>query len=91
MMRADDLNFHGYPVRTEMTATKQIPTSRVFSTNEIKLKEFRVEKKNADQFHGRGQNKIHPRRKKFYGGRQIRIRSKNISKQKDAKNETDYE
>ena len=85
MMRADDLNFHGYPVRTEMTATKQIPTSRVFSTNEIKLKEFRVEKKNADQFHGRGQNKIHPRRKNFYGGRQIRIRSQKYKQTKRCK------
>ena len=30
MMRADSLNLHIYPVRTEMTATKQIPISHVF-------------------------------------------------------------
>ena len=44
MMRADALNYHVYPVRTEMTATKQIPTSHVCSTEESKLKEFLVDK-----------------------------------------------
>ena len=29
MMKADFLNSHGYPVRTEMTATNHIPTSHV--------------------------------------------------------------
>ena len=36
MMRADDLNSHIYPVRTEMTATKQIPTLHICSTEERK-------------------------------------------------------
>ena len=30
MMRDDDLNLHGFPLRTEMTGTQQIPTSHVF-------------------------------------------------------------
>ena len=34
VMRADDLNLHVYPVRTEITATKQIPILRVRSTYE---------------------------------------------------------
>ena len=42
-MRSDALNSHGYPVRTEMTATKQIPTLQVCSTDESELKEFRVD------------------------------------------------
>ena len=33
MMRSDSLNSHGYSVRTEMTATKQIMTSHVCSTD----------------------------------------------------------
>ena len=42
-MRADDLHLENNPVRTEMTGTKQIPTSHVFSTDESKLKEFLVD------------------------------------------------
>ena len=42
MMRADSLNSHIYPVITEMTATKQIPISYVFSMDESELKEFIV-------------------------------------------------
>ena len=42
-MRADALNLHVYPLRTEMTATKQIPISRVCSTNKSKLKGFLVD------------------------------------------------
>ena len=37
-MRDDSLNFHDYPVRTEMTAIQHIPTSHVCSTGESKLK-----------------------------------------------------
>ena len=43
MTRADVLNLHVYPVRIETTATKQIPTSHVCSTDESELKEFLVE------------------------------------------------
>ena len=42
MMRADVLNSHAYPVRTDMTATKQIKTLHVCSMDESKLKEFLV-------------------------------------------------
>ena len=34
-MRADTLNSHVYPVRTEMTGTKQIPILHVCSTDDI--------------------------------------------------------
>ena len=44
MMRSDVLNTCIYPVITELTATKQIPTSHVFPTDESKLKEFLVDK-----------------------------------------------
>ena len=43
MMRDNALNSHIYPVITEMTGTKQIPTSHICSTDESKLKEFLVE------------------------------------------------
>ena len=43
-MRADALNSENYTVRTEMTGTKQIPASHVFSTDKSKLKEFLVNK-----------------------------------------------
>ena len=39
-MRADSLNSHGYPVRTEMTGTKQVPVSQVFSMEESELEKF---------------------------------------------------
>ena len=44
MMRYDDLNLDVYPVRTETTSTKQIPTSHLCSTDESELKEFLVDK-----------------------------------------------
>ena len=44
MMISDTLNSHGYPVRTEMTATKHILTLQVCSTYKSKLKEFLVNK-----------------------------------------------
>ena len=44
MIIADVLNSHVYPVRTKMTATKQIPTLHVSSTDNRKLKEFLVDK-----------------------------------------------
>ena len=42
MKRADALNSHGYPIRTEIIATKHIKTSHVCSTDESELKEFPV-------------------------------------------------
>ena len=44
MMRADYLNSENYPVRTEITGTKHMPTLHVCSTYESKLKEFLVDK-----------------------------------------------
>ena len=44
MTRADSFNLHVYPVRTEMTATKQIPVSHVCSTDNSELNEFIVNK-----------------------------------------------
>ena len=43
MMRSDALNLHIYPVRTEITATKQITTLHVYSSYKSELKEFLVE------------------------------------------------
>ena len=42
MMISDVLNLHIYHVRTEITATKQIPISHICSTGESTLKEFQV-------------------------------------------------
>ena len=43
-MRTDALNSDNYPVRTEMTGMKQIPTSYNCSTDKSELKEFLVDK-----------------------------------------------
>ena len=43
MMRYDALNLHVYPVRTEMTDTKQIPISHVCSTDKSESEEFLVD------------------------------------------------
>ena len=42
-MRVDALNSDNYPVRTEMTVKKQIPTLHVCSAEKIELKEFLVD------------------------------------------------
>ena len=42
-MTSDALNLHSYPVRTEMTSTKQIPTLHICSTYESELKEFPID------------------------------------------------
>ena len=42
MMIADALNSRGYPVRTEMTATKQMLSLHICSIDESELKEFLV-------------------------------------------------
>ena len=43
MTRADALNSHVYPVRTEMNATKQIPILNLCSMEMSELKEFLVD------------------------------------------------
>ena len=40
MMRADALNLHVYPVRTEMNGTQQISTLHVYSKEKSELKYF---------------------------------------------------
>ena len=89
MMRADALNLRGYPVRTEMTATKQIPTRHVCSTDESELKEFPVNKTllwscSADEDKSKG---IIVNKCSTEEGELKCI----INKQKDANNGTDYE
>ena len=44
IMRYDAINSENYPIRTEMTATKQILTSHVCSTDKNELKELLVHK-----------------------------------------------
>ena len=44
MMIADALNLHVYPIKTEMTGTKHIPTSHVCSKENRKPKGFLVDK-----------------------------------------------
>ena len=44
MIRADALKSHFYPVRTEITATKQIPILHVCSIDDKKPETFLVEK-----------------------------------------------
>ena len=43
MMIDDALKLHVYPVRTEITATKQVPILHLCYTEEIKLKDFPVD------------------------------------------------
>ena len=50
MKRADALNLHIYPVRTEMNATKKIIISYVFSTDKSKLEEFLVDENLSQVF-----------------------------------------
>ena len=50
MIRADALKSHFYPVRMEITATKQIPILHVCSTDESKLEEILVDGTLSDIF-----------------------------------------
>ena len=43
-MRANALNLHVYPVRIEITVTKQIPILQIFSTDKSKSEEFLLDK-----------------------------------------------
>ena len=91
-MRVDALNSHVYPVRMEMTATKQIPTSNGCSTDESKLNEFLADK---TLFHICSADKDESKRiivdKCPMEEDESECVHKNINKQKDAKNETEYE
>ena len=91
-MRADALNLENYPVRTEITASKQIPISHVFSTDGRKLKYFLVDETllkicSTDEEKSKGiivdECSIDEEESECV--------HKNINKQQDAKNETDDE
>ena len=91
-MRADALNLHVYPAGTEMTGTKQIPTSHVYYKDESELKEFLVDE-NLSQICSRDKDESKGIIVDAYstkGGR-IRMRSQKINKQKNAKNKAEYE
>ena len=92
MMIADDLNLHVYPLRTEMTATKQIPTSHVCSTHESELIEFLVDKTLSqicptDDEESKGLTVENVSTEE----EESECVHKNINKQKYANNETEYE
>ena len=88
MMRSDALNSHGYPVRTEMTATKQITTSHVCSTDERKLKDFPVNE-TISQSCSTDKDKSKCIIVNKYSTEEDESQCV-INKQKDAKNKTDY-
>ena len=88
MMIDDALNSHVYPVRTEITATKQIPTSHVCYTDENELKEFLVDEilsqicsTDEDKSTGIIANKCSTEES------ESECVQRNIKKQKDTKNE----
>ena len=92
MTRAHVLNLHVYPLRTEMTSTKQIPTSQVCSTDKSKLKELLVDETllqifstNEDESKGTIVDKC------SMDEDESECVRKNINKQKDSKNEAEYE
>ena len=92
MMRADALNSHIYPERTKTTATKQIPTSHVCSTDKKELKEFLVDETssqifstNEDKSKGIIVNRCSTEED------ESECVHRNINKQNDANNETEYE
>ena len=92
MMIYDGLNSHVYPVRTEMIATKHIPTFHVCSTDERKLKYFLVNETllhicsmDKDESKGSIVDEFSTEED------ESEYVHKYINKQKDAKNEADYE
>ena len=92
MMRADSLNLHVYPVRTEMNDTQHILTSHVYYKDEIKLKEFLVDKTllqlcSTDEDESKSIIVDECSTKED----ESECVHKNINKQKYAKNEVDYE
>ena len=92
MMIYDALNSHGYPVRTEMTATKQIPASRVCSMDQSELIEFPVDENlskicSTDEDESKGIIFKECSTKDD----ESECVHRYINKQKDANNETEYE
>ena len=92
MMRADARNSYSCPVRTEMTGTKQIAISYVFSKDESKLKEFLVEKTisqicSTEKY----ESKSIVVEKCYTKEKESECFHKSINKQKDENNEAEYE
>ena len=91
-MRADALNLHVYSVRTEITPTKQIPTSHICSRNESKLKEFLVDKTLSQICStDKDESKVIIVDKFSTEEGESECVCKNIIKQKDANNQVEYE
>ena len=92
MVGSDVLNLHVYPVITEMTGTKHIPTSHVCSTDKSKLEEFLVDK-TLSQICSIGKDKSKGIIVDgcFTEEDASECVLKNINKQKDVKNETECE
>ena len=91
-MRADDLNSDNYPVRMETTFTKQIPTLHVFPTDERELKYFLVDK-NLLHICSTEENESKVIIADEFSTKEDEWECvhKNISKQKDAIKDTEYE
>ena len=92
MMRDDALNLHVYPVRTQRTSMKHIPTSHVCSTYESELKEFLVDETRSqicytDEDESKGIIVENYSTEEY----ESECVQKNINKQKDAYNEAEYE
>ena len=75
MMRADTLNSHIYPVRTEMTGTKKDFDLAHWSYKQELIRGFTSGRKIiVDLFYGQGQIKRHHHRCNFYRGKRIIMR-----------------
>ena len=92
MMRADTCNLENYPVKTKMNATKQILISHVCSKEESNLKEF-IFDKTLSQIYStdKDESKIIIVNKCSTKKDESECVHKSINKQKDAKNEAEYE
>ena len=91
MMRADSPNSHIYSVRKETTATEQIPTSHICSTDKSKLKELPIEKTlllivSTDE----EKQEVIIVDECYIEEDESECIQKNINKQKDSNNETEY-
>ena len=92
MMRVDALNSHVYPVRTEMTGTKQIIISYVCYTEKSKQEEFLVDKTSPQIYStDKDESKIIIFHEISMEESESECVHKNTNKEKDAKNEAEYE
>ena len=91
-MRADALNLDVYTLRTQMTAMKQIPTSHVCSTDESELKYFLVDETLSQIYStDKDESKVIIVNKCSTQEDKSKFVQKNINKQEDANNDTEYE